>query len=318
MEERQSICGPETRLGLGCWAIGGYGWGKADDADSREAINCAFDSGVRLFDTADCYGLGHSEKLLAKALGANRHQARISTKGGIRWDDSGRVWKDNSPAYLRQALEDSLRRLQLDCIPLYFVHWPDGTTPIAEVITELEKMKADGLVQSVGLSNFTFAELEEAGNHGKVDVIQVKGNLISRSEFLELLPICQHKGTNVMAFGVLAEGLLTGKFTPDTVFPIDDHRSNSSEFQGSKYLENLDFVTGLQDVADQLQAPLSNVALKVMLDQLGVDCALFGAKNPEQVRQNLACLNLDLTLVRKDLSHLIASFGYPPLQWRED
>lgn len=303
-------------LGMGCWAIGGHGWGPADDTASLEAISCALDLGVDFFDTADCYGLGHSETLLSKALGAQRHEVFISTKGGVRWDDSGRVWKDNSPAYLRQALEASLRRLRLDSIPLYFVHWPDDKTPVEDVMEELQKMRHEGLVQAVGLSNFSAAELAEAQTCGPVEAVQVKVNLLDRKEFGALASSSGSAPTAVMAFGALAEGLLTGKFSPETVFPSTDHRSSAVAFQGEAFRRHLEFVADLKQLADGMGATASEVALASVLEMKGVGCALFGARNALQVRQNLACRELDLSTVRQEIARLVQEHGYAPVEWK--
>ncbi|MCP4293195.1 MAG: aldo/keto reductase [bacterium] len=309
-------CGPDTPLGLGCWAIGGHGWGQVDDESSIEAISFALDNGVQLFDTADCYGFGHSELILGKALGTNRHKVVVSTKGGIRWDENGKIQKDNSPTYLRTALQASLQRLKLDSAPLYFVHWPDGKTPIAEVMIELEKMRQEGLLQTIGVSNFSPEQLAEAGSYGKVDVLQVKVNLLEREKYLALANVCARDQIKVMAFGCLAEGMLTGKVKSDTQYPPTDHRSRNAFFQGDTLRKNLKFVAGLEVVAQQAQSSVANVALKSVLDHDGINCALFGARTALQVQQNLASLTVKLHPVQEKINNLVHSHNLPPLVWK--
>ncbi len=310
------ICGANSRLGMGCWAIGAHGWGAVDDDDSIAAIRFAHDNGVRLFDTADCYGLGHSENILTRALGGNIGDVVVSTKGGVRWDSSGKVWKDNSPKYLRQALQESLKRLKLDCIPIYFVHWPDGKTPIDEVVRELEKMKQEGLIGAVGLSNFQVPEFERASATGVIDLLQVKFNLLTRRDFLLLEQAGALNGVKVMAYGCLGEGMLTGKYSSATVFPPDDHRVGNAAFQGEAFAKNLEFVQALSDLARSLKLPVANLALRAVMDQKGVQCALFGARNVKQVQQNIECNKIQLQAHQEAIDELVSRFDLPSLSWQ--
>ena len=133
-----------SRLGVGTWAIGGFGWGKINDSESIEALRQAWGLGINFFDTADIYGLGHAEEILAAALGENRKQAVIATKFGMRVDPDGKTLKDISPKHAIEALEASLRRLKIDCVPLYQIHWPDAVTPIEETMAALIKSQKQG------------------------------------------------------------------------------------------------------------------------------------------------------------------------------
>lgn len=308
--------GDDLRLGMGCWTIGGHGWGKVDDVDSMAAINTAYENGIRLFDTADCYGLGHSEKILSRSLGSRRSRVCISTKAGVRWNPSGRIWYDNQPAYLRQALEASLNRLGLETVDFFFVHWPDGKTPVSDVLAELAKMKEAGLVQSVGLSNFSGNDLRKALESGVLDVVQVQASLLSRDTFLDLEKLCREHGVRVMVHGVLAQGLLTGKFEAGHVFAANDHRSGLPEFQEPLLSRSLGLVDQLTMVAHRLGVSVAHVALRAIMDQQGVDHVLFGARSPAQVRENLASLELDLSSQRASLDQMMADFGLPALRWR--
>ena len=145
-----------SRLGVGTWAIGGFGWGRIDDSDSIAALRKAWDLGINFFDTADIYGFGHAEEIIAKALGGDRKKAMIATKFGVRRGLDGKTFKDISPKYAVEALDASLRRLKLDCIPLYQIHWPDdGVTPVEETMAALDKCQAQGKIRFIGYSNFS-------------------------------------------------------------------------------------------------------------------------------------------------------------------
>ena len=287
---------PISRLGMGCWAIGGHGWGEVNDADSIQAIRYALEHGVTLFDTADAYGLGKSESLLASVLGPSRHKVVIASKGGVRWDETGKVWNDSSPSYLRLALENSLRRLKLDCIPLYYIHKPDGVTPIQDSVAVLERMREEGKIVAIGVSNFTVDQLREALKTAPVSAVQVRCNIFDRVAFNACLDICRKHAIAIVAWGALADGLLTGKFTKNTTFSDDDHRSRLSEFIGDAYIKNLRSVAWLKTLPVSRKYGVSQLALRWVLDYSKMTCALFGAKTDHQVRQNLGADGWHLTL----------------------
>ena len=276
-----------TRLALGCWAIGGHGWGAVNDDDSVQTIRLACDVGVNFFDTADVYGLGRSESLLSSALGEQRQRVTIATKGGIRWDSSGRTQRDSSPTHLRQALEASLGRLRLDCLPLYYVHWPDERTPIGDTVEAMARFREEGLIQHIGVSNFTLKQLREALRVTPIDVVQVQFSILDREATQDIIPLCQEAGAGLVTWGCLADGLLAGKFTGDTRFSADDHRSRHPNFQGDLFLRNLEKAEALRDIAAKVGVTMPQLALRWVLDTPGVSVALFGAKYPGQLRDNL-------------------------------
>jgi myo-inositol catabolism protein IolS len=158
-----SAGGPSvTRLGMGCWTAGGHGWGKVNDDESIAAIRHAFERGVTSFDTADTYGFGKSERILRQALGRDLASVHVASKGGVRWDESGKVWNDSSPEYLQCAVEASLRRLDLEQIPLYYLHKPDGKTAMADALGALVVLRSQGKIGEIGVSNVSVSQLEEA------------------------------------------------------------------------------------------------------------------------------------------------------------
>jgi aryl-alcohol dehydrogenase-like predicted oxidoreductase len=284
-----------SRLAMGCWTIGGHGWGGVHNEESILAVQYAFDSGVTFFDTADVYGFGHSEKVLRKALGEHRKDVIIASKFGVRWDRDGRTWKDISPRYMRQALEASLRRLRLECIPLYYVHWPDGRTPVTDIMGELARCRDEGKILAIGVSNFSVAQLEEAINVADVHAVQVQFNVIDRGRATEVLPLCLLYGIPLVTWGSLADGLLTGKFDEHTRFTKYDHRRRNLNFQGKYLLQNLKLVNLLRTMAEKRNGTIAQFALRWLLDTPGVGSVIFGARRPEQVKENIGSLGWTLT-----------------------
>ncbi len=277
-----------TRLGMGCWAIGGHGWGRVQDDDSVRAVNCALDRGVSFFDTADAYGLGKSESLLSEILGNKRHSLIIGTKGGVKWDDCGNVWTDISPESLRQSLEGSLRRLRLDTIPLYYIHKPDNFTRIGDSIAALRRFQDEGKIVDIGVANFRPEQLLEALKVAPVKVVQLRLNLFEQDLLKEYQKICREYSVQLVAWGALADGLLTGKFGSNSSFGPDDHRSRMADFIGKRYSCNLECVLQLTEFAAERGVPLSQLALRWVLDSSDVTMSLFGAKTDLQVEQNMS------------------------------
>ncbi len=284
-----------SRLGMGCWAIGGHGWGKVNDDDSVLAVREAFNQDVNFFDTADAYGFGHSENIIRRALGKERKRVVIASKFGVRWDSAGRTWRDNSPAYMNRALEASLRRLGLDTLPLYYVHWPDGITPISDVIGEMDRMREQGKIKAIGISNFTPDQLNEALECASIDAVQIQFSLIAQAQARLIIPICQEHSISLVSWGSLADGLLTGKFNAKTRFGPDDHRSHNKNFQGRLFSHQLKVVDKLSSVAAQLGVGLPQLVLRWLLDTAGVSTVLFGAKTDDQVNDNLGAMGISLS-----------------------
>lgn len=287
-----------SRLGFGCWPLGGHGWGKTDKHESIMAVKNALDLGIKYFDTADCYGFGLSEELLSNCLKEKRKQVTISTKFGIRWNDSGQIWKDISPEYLNVALEASLRRLKLDFIPIYFVHWPDGKTPIYDVMEKMLRMKEEGKIGAIGISNFSIEQIELALQVCSIQFIQTKFNLIEKNILYNIMDLCKRENIKIICWGALSDGLLAGKFNMNTSFSDDDHRSRNSQFMGNKFLDNLDRVEKLKDIANRYSVLPAQLALRWVLDTDGVNLVIFGAKTQRQVNNNLGCI--DFSLSRED------------------
>jgi aryl-alcohol dehydrogenase-like predicted oxidoreductase len=281
---------PVSRVGLGGCPLGGHGWGAFDEAEAVAAVRRAAEMGVTLFDTADVYGLGHSERLLAEALGADRHRLCISSKGGVRRTASGTTYHDTSPRWMRQAVEDSLRRLRLDHVPLYYIHWPDGTTPLEETVTELDRCRAEGKIGAIGVCNVDGTQLAAACEVAAIAAVQVNYSLLDREAAESLLPTARRLGVPLVTWGSLAQGLLAGRMTAETRFGADDRRSRYRHFTDDRFPSNVAFASLVREQAEGLGRTAAQVAVRWLLDEPGVGAVLFGAKRPQQVEENVGAL----------------------------
>jgi aryl-alcohol dehydrogenase-like predicted oxidoreductase len=283
-----------SRLGLGGCPLGGHGWGEFDRNKAIEAVRQAVDSGINFFDTADIYGLGSSEELLSYALGDDRHRFVIASKFGVRFDEStGKTYKDISPKYVRQALEASLKRLKLEMIPLYYVHWSDGKTPIQETVAELEKCRQEGKIGGIGLSNFTANEITDALEVSNIDAVQVQFSLVEQKNARELFDIVEQNQITLVTWGSLAQGLLTGKYNENSLFNENDRRSRAtySNFHGEKLKQNMDIVYILKEISRATCRTPAQLAMRWLLDTKPVGSVLFGSKTPHQVEENIKTLD---------------------------
>jgi aryl-alcohol dehydrogenase-like predicted oxidoreductase len=287
-----------SRFGFGCEPAGGTDWGKVDDHDSIVAIRRAVDLGVNFFDTADVYGLGRSEQILAEALGPDCRKVIIASKFGVNWNvvpgNRARTFFDSSPARLLEALEGSLRRLRLDCIPLYYIHWPDPKTPIADTVEALIKCKEAGKIRYIGVSNFSSEQIRQAHAVHSLATVQVPYNLLQRQAESDVLPCCDELGIRAVAYGPLAQGLLTGKYGADAKFDSDDRRSRLSHFQKETLKENLASVERLEVIGKQYEKKPAQVAIRWILDNPSMSCAIIGIKNAYQLEENLGAMNWTL------------------------
>ncbi len=285
-----------SRIGFGCWAIGGHGYGEVDGGESIAAIHKALDLGVNFFDTADIYGFGHSEEILSKGLGSKKKDVVIATKFGVNWDAQGNTFRDCSPKRAVEALEGSLRRLKIDCIPLYQIHWHDGLTPIYETMQALLKCKEQGKIKYIGGSNFPLELTKEAMKTGTIDSIQLPYNVINQDWSDEIVHYVNVLKLGVIAYQVLARGLLTGKFNENTQFGPQDTRPFDKDFQSSKFIKNLNIAKKMKKVALKYGKTTSQLAIRWVLDNPNVSCALVGALTPIQVVDNCGALGWKIQL----------------------
>lgn len=275
-----------SRVGFGCWAMGGHGYGLVDDNQSIRAVQRAVDLGVNFFDTADVYGFGHSETILSKALGSQRHEMVLASKFGICKDEQGRTYKDCSPKQLVRSLEGSLRRLRVDSIPLYQLHWHDGKTPIVDIMEALQRCRDEGKVQYIGCCNLTKELIKEANKYGSLASIQALFNVVERGN-AALLRYCFHLNMGSLIYGVLGRGLFTGKYDRSSQFGENDTRSRDESFKGEKLMRNLLVVDQLRKLGNFYRKSTTQVAVRWALDLPFVTCAIIGIKNESQVEENV-------------------------------
>lgn len=281
-----------SRLGLGCELLGGVDWGAVDLDSARAAVAAALDAGITYFDTADVYGLGFSERRLSEALGDSRSDVVIGSKFGIAWRTAGNrravTYRDASPAHVVAALEDSLRRLRLDCIPLYFIHWPDANTPIEATMEALARCRQAGKIAEIGLSNFPAPLIRRAHAVAPVAVVQFAYNLASSASAGEALSVCRELGVAVFAHSPLAQGLLSGKYDERTAFAENDRRRRLPLFQDRELAGPL--LGRLRATAARLGKPCSVVALRWILENPAIASLIVGVRSPLQLDENLGAL----------------------------
>ncbi|NDL56389.1 aldo/keto reductase [Phytoactinopolyspora mesophila] len=295
-----------TRVGFGAWAIGGggwrYGWGEQDDAESVAAIRHAVERGVNWIDTAAVYGLGHSEKVVANALRGLPEKDRpyVFTKAGVVWDDADHSvppWRAGAPDSIKREVEDSLRRLEVERIDLYQMHWPpqDGT-PLEEYWQVFLDLKQEGKVRAVGLSNHDVPQLEQAEAMGHVDSLQPQFSAIYRDAAASVLPWCEGNGTGVIVYSPMGSGLLTGAFTAERAAQLEagDWRSGHPDFSGDGLARNLALAAALREIAERRETTVAAVAVAWTLAFPGVTGAIVGARRPTQVDGWLPAAELEL------------------------
>jgi len=291
--KRRNLPGTDLQLsviGFGCWAIGRTYWGDdVDDDVSREAVRTALDCGINWFDTAPLYGEGHADKVLISALGADRNDAIIATKVGVRLGGEGEhAHSDLTPEWVSTDTDNSLRRLGLEQIDLLQVHWPcDGNTPLQDTLECLERLREQGKIRHYGLCNYEPADVEAAANFPGMVSLQTPYSLLRREFEGGLRQACEAvKPIGVLAYEPLCRGLLTGKFKQLPTFPETDLRAWDERFQGHRFAHARGLVSDLEKIGQKLGLPTAAVALGWVIGQKGITAAIAGAKRPEQVRQN--------------------------------
>jgi aryl-alcohol dehydrogenase-like predicted oxidoreductase len=289
-----------TPIGFGAWAIGGAGWefawGDQDDKQSVAAIHRALELGVNWIDTAAVYGTGHSEEVVALALRTwPGSRPYVFTKCGLRWDDQGYVHRDLTAASIRQECEDSLRRLSVDAIDLYQIHW--STENLEEGWRAMAQLQKEGKVRWIGVSNFNVDEIGRAQAIAPVTSLQPPYSLVRREIEQETLPYCQSHGLGVIVYSPMASGLLTGAMTRARAasLPSSDWRSRDVEFHDPRLSKNLALVERLREVGQRHGRPPGQVAIAWALHNPAVTGAIVGARTAKQVEGNIGAADLHLT-----------------------
>jgi aryl-alcohol dehydrogenase-like predicted oxidoreductase len=287
-----------TPVAFGTWQLGGD-WGDYDEREAIAAIRHARGLGVNLFDTAQAYGFGVSERLLGEALHdelrARREEVVLATKGGLRMDPEQGLVRDCSPAWLRQGVESSLRALGVEQIDLYQVHWPDPNVPFAETGQALSALREEGKIAHVGVSNFSAEQMAELERSCPVETVQPPYHLFRREVERDVLPYAREQDIGVLVYGPLAHGLLTGAMDADTTFADDDWRSGSDLFEGEAFARNLQTVGELERFASARGCSVSRLAIAWTLANPAVHVAIVGARSPAHIEDSLGALDVELS-----------------------
>ncbi len=305
-----------TPVGYGAWAVGGSGWqfawGSQDDTDSIAAIHRALELGVNWIDTAAVYGLGHSEEVVGRALKSwSGPRPYVFTKCALRWDAQGNVQKVLSCDSIRRELEDSLRRLSVDVIDLYQIHWPpDPDSPqLEEGWSTLGALKREGKVRWIGVSNFDVQQLKRAQAIAPVTSLQPPYSLVHREIENEILPYCQREGIGVIVYSPMASGLLTGAMTRERAakLPKDDWRRGHPDFTEPNLSRNLEVVDRLREIAKRHNRSVGEVAIAWTLRHPAVTGAIVGARNAKQAEGVMRAG--DLRLSDEEVNEIEAFFA---------
>lgn len=278
-----------TPIGVGAWAMGGGGWqwswGPQDDANSIAAIHAALDQGVNWIDTAAVYGLGHSEEVVARALRERTHRPYVFTKCERVWDNKGKISGSLKASSIRRECEASLRRLNLDVIDLYQIHWPEPDSDIEEGWTEMARLKEEGKVRYIGVSNFNVKQMQRVQSIAPITSLQPRYSLIAREIENDTLPFAAKNGIGVIVYSPMYSGLLTGAMTRDriTKFAKDDWRRNDPNFREPLLSRNLAIAEQLREIGARLGRTAAETAIAWTLSNSAVTAAIVGVRSPEQV-----------------------------------
>lgn len=284
-------------LGLGTNAVGGNNlFPGLDDEAGRKLVDAALANGINLLDTAYVYGLGNSERLVGQVVkGHRREDIVIATKGAHDFS-TGREVIDNRPEFLTKQVEQSLQRLGVDYIDIYYIHFPDHDTPKAEAVGALQRLREAGKIRAIGISNFSLDQVKEANADGYVDVVEDEFSLLHQDHLTEgMLDYLKDHQISFVPYFPLASGLLTGKYVQDVSFPADDIRSQIADFKQPRYGKILAAVDKVRSVADCHQATVTQIILAWYLQNPLVTAVIPGAKRADQVISNAQAMNITLT-----------------------
>ncbi|HDD7306940.1 TPA: aldo/keto reductase [Staphylococcus aureus] len=281
-------------IALGTNAVGGHNlYPNLDEEQGKDVVRQAINHGINLLDTAYIYGPERSEELVGEVVKEYpREQIKNATKGSHEFDENQEVHQNNQPEYLKQQVENSLKRLQTDYIDLYYIHFPDDNTPKDQAVAALQELKEQGKIKAIGVSNFTLDQLKEANKDGYVDVVQLEYNLLHRENEAVLQYCVDHQITFIPYFP-LASGILAGKYDENTKF--SDHRTTRRDFIPGVFEENVRRVKALESLAAAHQTSIANIVLAFYLTRPAIDVIIPGAKRAEQVIENIKAADIVLS-----------------------
>ena len=281
-----------TVIGLGTWAIGGpwqYGWGPQDDADSIRTILAAIDEGINWIDTAPIYGCGHSEYIVGLALREMSEKPLVATKCGLLWNDKREKVSCLDPDSIIKECEDSLRRLGVEVIDLYQMHWPQPDAQLEEGWEAMATLVQQGKVRTIGASNFTVEQLKRVAAIHPPASLQPPYSMLRRDIEADLIPYCGENSIGIVVYSPMQKGLLTGKFSKEhmqTLAP-DDHRCNDPMFHGQAFEKNLAIVDKLKSIADRSGKTVAQLAIAWVLRKKEVTAAIVGARKQKQIKETV-------------------------------
>lgn len=285
-------------IGLGTWAMGGDSYGKVDDYQSMDTIRASIDAGVNLIDTAPAYGAGHAEEVIGFALkGIDRSKVVIATKFGVYRTPDGGYPKCARPDTLRNQLEMSLLRLKTDYVDVYQFHWPDPEVRIEDALEVIEKLRQEGKVRAIGVSNFSPEQMDIARSVCPLASLQPPYSLLDRRYEDGIQPYCEKNNIGVLSYGSIGSGVLSGKYTERPVFTGHDTRAGFYRrfYSEENWPRTNALVNALREAAQAHGAPTVHAAINWVLASPGMTSALVGAKTPEQAVQNAAAADWELT-----------------------
>ncbi len=273
---------------LGTWVTGGWAWGGSDEKESVAAIIRALELGINFIDTAPVYGFGKSELIIGQALKqwGRYDKVVVATKCGLEWDDKERIRRNAGPERIREEVDNSLKRLGVERIDLYQIHWPDPNTHFEDSMETLLKLRDDEKIRYIGLSNFNREQIEDCLKFGPVHSLQPPFNMFEREAEGELLPFCKENGIATLVYGGLCRGLLTGKFTGDEQFARGDLRRADPKFKPDRFKQYVKAVNEIKKLAAGYEKTPAQFALRWALQQPGVTTVIAGARTVAQVEDN--------------------------------
>lgn len=313
-----------TEIAFGAWAAGGWMWGGTDYNLSVKAVEKAIDLGMTTIDTAPAYGFGLSEEIVGKAIKGKRDKVQILTKYGLRWDtQKGKLFfpsvsNEGKPVNMHKyaskegvifECEQSLKRLGVDYIDLYQIHWPDPTTPVHETMEAVELLLQQGKIKASGVCNFSVDEMIKADAEIPLASNQVPYSMVKRDIESDIVPHCIKNNIGVLVYSPLQRGVLTGKIKGDYKFNEGDTRSNLPYYKVGNLVQINDFLETLKPIADNRNITITQLVINWTLRQSGISCVLVGARNPEQVEENakaaeFALSDEELKIINNEINNI--------------
>ncbi len=289
-----------TTVGLGTWAFGGpwqWGWGPQDDGDSVRTLRAALDNGINWLDTAPIYGHGRSEKVIGMALEDIADKPIVATKCGLLWDQANETINCLKAESIRKECHQSLKRLRIETIDLYQIHWPSPEEDIEQGLAEMVKLQQQGKVRHIGVSNVQAEQLKLLKAKFPIVSLQPPYSMLQRDIEDEILPLCKQSNIGLIVYSPMGKGLLTGKFTAERVanLPDGDHRKKSPDFNEPAFGANLELVEGLKPIAERNGITLAQLAICWVLRHQEITAAIVGARKPEQPKETAPASDVDLS-----------------------